>query len=142
MENNSRSPNQRARALVRLGLVLQVSGTEKRKRAKAIQVRLSDEEFAQIREVADRAGLTLGSHARQALLSAPPPRAVRRPPIDRTAIAQVLADLGPIGSDIRQLADTLKTSDADPATRAQLAATIERLNDTREALMRALRRDP
>lgn len=117
-------------------------GTEKRQRAKTIQIRVSAEELAQIREVADRAGAALGSHARQALLSAPPPRAVRRPPIDRTAIAQTLAALGPIGSDIRQLAGSMKTSGIDPALTTRLAESLDRLNDAREALMRALRRDP
>ena len=142
MEKNRPPPNRHANAPARPKLVMPVSGTEKRQRAKTIQIRVSAEELAQIREAADRAGVALGSHARQALLSAPQPRAVRRPPIDRTAIAQVLAELGPIASDVRRLADTLKTSDADPASKAQLAATLDRLNDTREALMRTLRRDP
>jgi hypothetical protein len=119
-----------------------VSGTERRYRVKTIQIRVSEEELALIREDADRAGVTLASHARQVLLFAPAPRSVRRPPIDRTAIAQALAVLGPIGGDIRELVAAMKTAAPDSALAARLTETIGELSDARDALMRALRRDP
>jgi hypothetical protein len=70
------------------------------------------------------------------------PRAVRRPPIDRTAIAQALAVLGPIGSDIRKLLGLMNASETVPAQVTRVAETLGQLSDARDALMRALRRDP
>lgn len=142
VENNGRSPNRRVCAPAPPTTVLPVSGTEKRQRPKVIQIRVSAEEFTLIGDSADRAGLTVASYARQALLLASPARSVRRPPIDRTAIAQALAALGRIGSDVRELAQSMRTSGTEPAVGIELAETIERLNDARDALMRALRRDP
>lgn len=111
------------------------SGTETRQRDRLLQIRLTTVELAQIAEAADRRGLTASSHAREVLLTgAAPLRAVRRPPVVRTELAQLLAKVGGLGTDIRQLART--SARGDPSL-ARIAGDVEQLRDL---LMQALGR--
>lgn len=118
------------------------SGTETRQRGRMLRVRLTDEEHAAVTAAAERAGLTVGSYVRQVLLTAPPPRQVRRPAVERTALAQLLAAIGRVGGNINQLAHAVNAG----RLRVPASGTLERaqadISDIRAALMRALGREP
>jgi len=79
-------------------------GTEKRVRDYILPIRLSQDERAAVEAAAERAGLSVGSHARQVLLGAPAPRQVRRPPVERRELIRLLGELGKIGGNLNQLA--------------------------------------
>ena len=79
------------------------SGSETRTRGGIIGVRVSVAERAELEAAADRAGLTLGSYIRERVLSAPQTRAVRRPPIEKKLLAQLLGQLGRVGGNIHQI---------------------------------------
>lgn len=79
------------------------SGSETRARGGIIGVRVSVAERDELEAAADRAGLTLGSYIRERVLSAPQTRAVRRPPIEKKLLAQLLGQLGRVGGNIHQI---------------------------------------
>jgi ferric-dicitrate binding protein FerR (iron transport regulator) len=110
-----------------------------RQREKLVQFRVSDPEHAEISEKADRVGMAVGSYARRTLLDDAPARAVRRPPIDRASVSQVLASLGPLATDIRDLAKapTLSQTELD-----RLDTALAFLSDMRDLLMRSIGRNP
>lgn len=119
-----------------------MAGSEKRQRGELLQIRLSDEELTAICEAADRAGLSAASHAREVLLAAKTIRSVRRPPIDRTAVAQLLAMLGQTATELRTLARPSNASKVNEEDREKLADCILQISEMRDALMNALRRQP
>ena len=90
------------------------SGSETRQRTKAVRVRCTDGEHAQLSIAADRVGLTVCSFMRMRCLDTPGPRAVRRPPVERAALSQVLAQLGKCGSNLNQIARALNRGDGPP----------------------------
>ncbi len=116
------------------------SGTEKRVRKRILPIRLSDEEHAVIDEAAERAGLVIGSFARQTLLGAPAPRQVRRPAVERRELARLLGELGKIGGNLNQLAKAANSGvivyegEIDDARAAIL--------EMRDAVLKALGREP
>ncbi|WP_024514748.1 hypothetical protein [Bradyrhizobium sp. Tv2a-2] len=116
-----------------------MAGSEKRQRGELLQIRLSNEEWTKIWEDADRAGLSAASHARNVLLAAKTIRSVRRPPIDRTAVAQLLATLGQAATELRTLA---RPSNANEDDRKKIADCLSQISEMRNALMNALRRQP
>lgn len=91
-------PDQSARTKKR-----KTSGSEKRHRAGIVGVRVSADERAELEEAAERAGLTLGSYIRECVLTTPKTRAVRRPPIEKKLLAQLLGQLGKAGGNIHQI---------------------------------------
>jgi hypothetical protein len=115
-------------------------GSEKRARSTHITVRLTAEERAAIDAAAERAGLTAGSYARQAMLGAPMPRQVRRPPVERKELARLLGALGRIGGNVNQLAHHANAG--SPVQRRALAATLDDLRAMRDAVLSALGRAP
>ena len=115
------------------------SGSETRQRTKGVRVRLSADELAEVEAAADRAGLAVGSYVRQLLFSRPAPRAVRTPPVDRQALAQVLALLGRLGSNVNQISRSLNLGNR-PETGA-LGKSLKEITEMRNALMTALGRE-
>lgn len=114
-------------------------GSETRVRNQHLTIRLSPEERAAINQAADRSGLTPGSYARQAVLGAPAPRQVRRPPVERRELARLLGELGHIGSNLNQIARVANIrDDVDPV---RLDAMLAELTAVRAAILRALGRD-
>ena len=73
-------------------------GSEKRQRTRTLSVRFNEQEAEKVRLMADRAGISSGALVRHALFKTPPPRAVRRPTVNHKAVAQLLGQLGKIGS--------------------------------------------
>ncbi len=115
-------------------------GTEKRARAAHLTFRLTKEERAAVDAAAERAGLTAGSFARQAMLGAPAPRQVRRPPVERKELARLLGELGKIGSNLNQIARAVNTGVFTDS--AGLVQALADLKPVRDALLRLLRRAP
>lgn len=114
-------------------------GSENRVRTKHLTVRFSPEERAAIDLVADRSGLTPGSYLRQLALSAPAPRQVRRPPVERRELARLLGQIGHIGSNINQIARLANIRDDVDVTR--LNTELAGLAVVRVAILKALGRD-
>lgn len=117
------------------------SGSEKRKRNKVLQVRLTESELAQIEAMADRVELTAPSYARSFLLDAPAPRAVRRPAVDTAQVAKLLADLGKVGSNLNQIAYHLNSGTSSVSPQAVESALAD-VAEMRDACMEALGRKP
>ena len=83
------------------------SGTENRRRRHHIDVRCDDTELAAIEAGAARAEMTTAAWLRHLATGTVGPRArrpLRRIDADRVLLAQVLAALGRVGSNINQLA--------------------------------------
>jgi hypothetical protein len=114
--------------------------SEKRARTRHLTIRLTEEERAAIDASAERSGLKSGSYARNVLLGAPTPRQVRRPQVDKIAIARLLGELGSVGNNLNQIARGINRGRElyDEALQAALA----QLRDIRDASLRALGRDP
>ncbi|MDN3568717.1 plasmid mobilization relaxosome protein MobC [Paeniroseomonas aquatica] len=98
MDSAPSSPTRKAR-----------SGSEKRQRADLAWMRLTPAERAQLDELAERAGMTVSAYMRHQCLGSAGPRAVRRPPVERAALAQLLGQLGKVGSNVNQIARALNT---------------------------------
>jgi len=78
--------------------------SEKRQREKRITIRFNDAEWQSLHTRADIAGLTPSGYARSVVLSTPPLRQSRRPPVIVQELAQLMGHIGKIGSNINQLA--------------------------------------
>lgn len=117
------------------------SGTETRQRSKLLQVRVTPDELAEIVAQADRAQLTPASYARSVLLSAPAPRARRRPSIEAETLGRLLGDLGKVGSNLNQIAHHLNAGRAEVSP-AALDAALSDVADIRAAIMAAMGRKP
>lgn len=80
------------------------SGSDKRQREHALRVRLSDDEAAEIRKRADRAGLSVSAYLRACALDTNPLRAERQPSINRREVARLIGELGKLSEAFRQAA--------------------------------------
>lgn len=117
------------------------SGSEKRQRQHSLTVRFNAAEHAAVVAQAEAIGLSAASFARTQLLDVPPPRAARRPPVERAQVAQLLGHIGKVGSNINQIAKTLNTGKGSLAQR-DLAEALGAVMDMREACLKALGRQP
>jgi hypothetical protein len=119
---------------------LMTQGSEKRARSTHLTIRLTPEERAAIDAAAQRAGLTCGSYARQTVLGAPAPRQVRRPPVERKELARLLGELGHVGGNLNQLARS--NNSGLPVLKRELAEALEGVVVVRDAILKALGREP
>lgn len=115
------------------------SGSEKRIR-KPFSIRLSDDERAIIDAKAERAGLEIGSYARETLLDAPAPRQVRRPLVERKELSRLLGELGKIGSNLNQL--TKSANAGITLYENEVRGILASLATVRDAILKALGREP
>ena len=115
-------------------------GSEKRIRDRHITVRLSADERGIVDAAAERAGLTPGSYARQALLGGPAPRQVRRPPVERRELARLLGEIGKIGGNLNQLAKAVNSGVL--VYGSEIDAELGGLKEVRKAILAALGRTP
>ena len=104
-----------------------------------IAVRCTAQERTAITEAAAKSGLAVGAYLRATALGSPGPRAVRRPPIERTELARLLGHLGKVGSNINQLAYGYNRSGTLPGFPEMLAIRRE-VGEMRDALIKALGR--
>ena len=118
------------------------TGTDKRQREFVISFRVGGDEYEHIQTEADHAGVTVGTFARDVLVDARAPRRVRRPPAAKAELVRILGELGKIGSNVNQLAHKANIGQLrvlDPMVLLQLQDDLE---DMRDALMKALGRQP
>lgn len=108
-------------------------------RTKLILVRCTEHERQAIKAAADRAGLSVGAFLRASALGDAGPRAVRKPPVERKELAQLLGWLGKLGSNVNQLAHGFNRDRVVPGFR-QLLLVRQEVGEMRAALMKALGR--
>lgn len=114
------------------------SGSEKRQRQITLKARFNDQEAALIKEQADRAGVTVASVIRYAVLDIPPLRAARSPTVKQELAAQLLGRLGQCAEALRQAAE----ADNPAINEALIEAAHRDLAEMRAALFEALGRQP
>jgi hypothetical protein len=115
-----------------------MAGSEKRQRQITLKARFNDQEAALIKEQADRAGVSVASLIRFALLDLSPLRASRQPTVNHEAAAQLLGRLGQCATALRQAAEA-----GNQAINAALIDAAHRdLAEMRVALFQALGREP
>lgn len=112
------------------------SGSQKRQRAKLAGMACTPEERAQLEAAAERAGMTLSSYMRLKCFGTAGPRAMRRPPVERAALAQLLAQLGKCGSNLNQIARALNRGREEPPYTDD---AIREFRQTCDEIMRTLR---
>lgn len=114
------------------------SGSEKRQRQKTLKARFTDQEAALVTEQANRAGVSVASLIRYAVLGVPPLRASRQPAIKQEIAAQLLGNIGQLASALRGCADASDPGKID----ARIEAAHRDLCEIRAALFQALGREP
>lgn len=114
------------------------SGSENRQRKIALKARFTDEEAALVREQAARAGVSVASLIRYAVLNQTPLRASRRPVMEREQVAQLIGHIGLLKSAL------IKATDGGPSARCrqEVEAACRDIADMRLALFEALERAP
>jgi hypothetical protein len=105
-----------------------------------ITVRCTPETRAAYTAAAARAGLSVGAYLRVMAEGTAGPRARRRPPLEREAIAQLLGHVGRVGGNVNQIARALNMTGAVPQ-QAAIARAAEDISAIRLALMQALGRE-
>lgn len=116
------------------------SGSEKRKRQHQVNVRFSETEHTELARRADAIGLSVGAFIRMQSLDLPPPRSSRVPPINRQMVAQLLAQIGKIGSNVNQIARL--TNSGEHPFEWQFKEAHHAIIEMRDACIKALGRDP
>ena len=114
------------------------SGSENRHRAGIVGIRVSISERAELEEAAERAGLTLGSYIRERVLSAPKTRAVRRPPVEKKLLAQLLGKLGKVGGNIHQIVKHMNFGSG--VMHDELSTALTSFEEAAAAIMEAMGR--
>ena len=112
----------------------------KRKRPHLIGVRLSDDEHATLSKYAEAVEITPAAYLRLQALDSPPPRASRKPSINRELTARLIAELGKIGSNVNQIARVLNTR--GDVQSDQIEAALSDLHDIRALAFQAMGRKP
>ncbi|TXI24140.1 MAG: plasmid mobilization relaxosome protein MobC [Nitrosomonas sp.] len=78
--------------------------SETRQKTLMVGLRATPAEYAELKQLAEREGLSVASYIRSRALAAPTTRARRRPPIEAQLLGNLLAQLGKIGSNLNQIA--------------------------------------
>ena len=91
-----------------------MAGSSKRQRNKITPIRWTTDEFNTVAGKAEQAGLTFGAYLRATSLGTAGPRAKRRVPIDRQALAKALGQCLKIGSNLNQLTKKFHTTGTPP----------------------------
>jgi hypothetical protein len=122
------------------------SGSEKRQRTLEPKMRCTPGEYAQLCDAAESAGLTVAAFMRHQCLGTPGPRAARRPPVERLALAKLLAQLGPLkselgkeGSNLNQIAHVLNAGGDVPSELSQVLHRHDQMLDEVKAVALAIR---
>lgn len=115
------------------------SGSENRKRPKTYSFRMSEDELAKAAAIRDHTGHSLADYIRHKIFDTPLPRAARRPTVNHRAVAQLLGQLGKIGSNINQ---AQKHMNAGHPQWNVWEEGVRALIEMRTACMEALGREP
>lgn len=109
---------------------------ESTKRPSPYSIRLTESQRIKLQQRADQAGgLSIAGYIKFTALDQPP-RKLRQPTIDRVAIAQLLGQLGRVGSNINQIAKMGHVQ--GEFSIPELTIALNELIDMREAIMKAL----
>ena len=114
-------------------------GSEKRRRAKIIRIRVDEKEESSIKELAEKRGISPPALLRLTLLNVPPGRSARRARVNDRLMAQFLAqlagardvlkssvaELGKSGSNLNQIAHVLNTDRTPESVMNILRDTLE-----------------
>ena len=116
--------------------------SHEQRRPLRVTIRLSAIEHTRLLTVSDRAGLTLSGYLRYVLTAEKPPRAARRPVVERRLLARLLGELGQTDEFLRRIARTLQAAPHTTVFMVErdLARTLKQLAATLAAVMRALGR--
>jgi len=109
------------------------SGSQKRQRVKSLQIAMTPDEFAVVRERAAAAALSPSSFGRAVLLGSPGPRARRSPPLNAELLAHAVAQLNKAGGNLNQIARILNAGQSVGGSEA-----LDALAHTRAAVLRIL----
>lgn len=112
------------------------SGSQTRQRLHSAGMACTPAERAQLDAAAERAGMSVSAFMRHQCLGTPGPRAVRRPSVERGALAQMLGQLGKCGSNLNQIARVLN-SGGEP--QGDIAEAIAEIRQAALAISRELR---
>ncbi|KUO69411.1 MAG: hypothetical protein APF80_08325 [Alphaproteobacteria bacterium BRH_c36] len=114
------------------------SGSETRQRTAVLQARFTEAEAGAIRASAERAGMSIGTYIRSALLETEPPRATRRPTVNHKAVSRLLGELGRVAEAFRQAAEAADQRQSH----ALIDAASRDLSELRTVCFEALGREP
>ncbi len=110
--------------------------SEKRFRNKHVNVALSDEEFNEVQEEANRLGLSRSAYGRGSMLKRNPgPNFLRRPSIQKQQLIRLLALLGHVNHRIDQF-----YCDVKQGTVPDLCPILQDYAETRREILEFLRR--
>jgi hypothetical protein len=126
------------------------SGSQKRQRSHLAGMFCTPEERAQLQQRAERAGLSVAAYMRHQCLGEAGPRAVKRPPVERQALAVLInqlgrsaGELGKCGSNVNQIARALNSDRESPHdiddTLAELRAAMADIRTAALAVSATLR---
>lgn len=114
------------------------SGSDNRQRRETLSARFNSGEAEAIRLKADRAGTSVASLIRTAVLNVPATRATRRPTVNHQMAARVLGELGRIADILRAAAVAGQVDPKDP----HVAAAFRDLAEMRTICFLAMGREP
>ena len=114
------------------------SGSDNRQRQETLSARFNTGEAEAIRQMADRAGTSIASLIRGAVLNAPDTRATRRPTVNHQVAARILGELGRIADTLRRAAAAGRVDPDNP----HVAAAFRDLAEMRTVCFLAMGRDP
>ena len=115
------------------------SGSETRQATARVTIRLTPKERDQLAEWANSAGLACGSYARAKLFAGQPIRAVRTPPVERKALAQLLAQLSRLNGNVYQISRVANFG--EPYAPEELSQALKDITELRSAVLSALGRE-
>lgn len=116
------------------------SGSETRKRTRQLSVRFNETEHAELLRRADAVGLSVPAYLRLQAIDAAPARASRKPSVNAQQVAQLLAQIGKLGSNVNQIARHMN-SGGRPSF-ASIDQAMRDVTDMRDQCMKALGRAP
>lgn len=114
------------------------SGSDTRQRRTTLTARFNETEAETIRQMADRAGMTVASFLRAAALNRSPGRATRRPTVNHETAARLLGNLGRIAEALRTAAEAGQLHPAEPT----VAAALRDIAEMRAVCFEAMGREP
>jgi hypothetical protein len=114
------------------------SGTDTRQRGETLSARFNETEADAVRQMADRAGTSVASVIRTAVLNQPIPRATRRPTVNHQMAARVLGELGRVAEALREATGAGRADPKDP----NVAAAFRDLAEMRTVCFLAMGREP
>lgn len=100
--------------------------SEQRKKGRIVPFRVSDDEHAELTQLAARERLTIGSYVRKRALAKPTTRAMRRPTVETVALASLLAAMNKNGSNLNQIARRLNSDEVVAIQEIQTALAEHR----------------